>query len=111
MEKRQVLNNLPPIGSDNNKGYVTSSQMNIANVEAWESERTQMDDKLGVAGVPHVDIADDPMSMTAMLCLSELPPGYSPGFFFLLEFGFFSSCDRYRVLVFSGLNRHAGSSP
>ena len=110
LEERHILNNSPRIAADNNLGYVSTSQVNVANVESWDSSQS-LTSSLGTVGEAHWDIHDDPLAMTAMTCMSSLPTGYDPGFFFLLEFGFFIRANKHTTLVFSGLHRHGGTPP
>ena len=110
LEERHILNNSPRVATDINLGYVSTSQVNIAQVEPWASEK-DLTTSLGSVGEAHWDMHDDPLGMTGMTCVSSLPSGYHPGFFFLLEFGLFIKCDKYTTLVFSGLHRHGGTPP
>ena len=110
LEERHFLNNSPRIATDLNLGYVSTSQVNIADVQAWDSEK-DLRGSLGSVGEAHWDIHDDPLGMTGMTCVSSLPKDYHPGFFYLLEFGLFITCKKYVTLAFSGLHRHGGTPP
>ena len=46
-----------------------------------------------------------------MLPLAELPPGYTPGAFYYLDYGIFMVPSPFDIIFFSGLQHHGASPP
>lgn len=84
-------------------------QVNLAGGVPYES-RVGLSASLGNAGEAHTDKRDDPEKFTAMLAMGDIDTLH-PGFFFLLELGVYIYMANYRVVHFSGLQRHGGSPP
>lgn len=66
---------------------------------------------MGFFGGPHYDEHDSPVHLTNMLVNSQLPPGYDPGYFFLLGLGVYIRLENYTGFNFQGNRRHGGSGP
>ena len=107
---RSEVNNIPHIAAENNFGFLTTSQINLADVEEYSSTNGLSAD-LGTVAEAHHDKHDCPMAMTSMIAGSSLPVGFHPGFFFLLEYGVFVTMHKYTVICFCGLMKHGGTPP
>ncbi|TFK51595.1 hypothetical protein OE88DRAFT_1645011 [Heliocybe sulcata] len=103
------INNIPPLGHRANQNYWTGLQVNVSRPTLCNS-KDQLKSDLGRAGDAHPDIHDDIGSFTMMTVLTHTPIGYSPAFFFLLEFGIFIQMDYGSLIAFSGLRLH-GRAP
>lgn len=66
---------------------------------------------MGFYGGAHTDSHDAVGYYSHMTTNSDIPDGYDPGCFFILEIGVFVPLKRYMSINFSGLRRHGGSSP
>ncbi|KLO05202.1 hypothetical protein SCHPADRAFT_1003018 [Schizopora paradoxa] len=111
--KRFHINNLPAIGVDDNQGFFSQQQINLAGVEKAESLEG-LDKNMGKAGLPHYDPKDCPQGYTCMFATSNFD-GFGdrihPGFFHFLEVGLYVKCSNFRLVYFSGLHFHGGSPP
>lgn len=75
---------------------------------ADESLADSMGEKFGGA---HIDELDAPGHFTNMISLSDLPPGWDPGRFFVVYPGVFCTLNNFVSANFSGLRVHGGSPP
>ncbi|KAJ7237551.1 hypothetical protein B0H12DRAFT_958244, partial [Mycena haematopus] len=66
---------------------------------------------MGFYGGAHTDRKDSAGHYSHMSANSDLPEGYTPGFFFILELGVFIQLDSHASINFSGLRRHGGTPP
>lgn len=66
---------------------------------------------MGFFGGAQVDEDDDPGAYSHMIAHSDLPEGYEPGFFFILELGVFLVLDNYISINFNGRRKHGGTAP
>jgi hypothetical protein len=66
---------------------------------------------IGQFGDIHIDAGDSAGGITAMTCLSSLPKGSHPGFFFLPDIGCYFELDFLVTAVFCGLHHHGGTPP
>ena len=117
--------NCPHIGTDDNFAFPTV-QLNSSPAEQEGSGEpvlyvrsievihqgdvtgSTLKGSLGFFGGAHTDDGD---STTCMMAHSDLPSGYHPGCFFLLELGIFVVLDNYTCINFSGLRYHGGTPP
>ncbi|KAJ7444114.1 hypothetical protein B0H11DRAFT_1747702 [Mycena galericulata] len=66
---------------------------------------------MGFFGGAHTDDNDSPGAYSHMTCNSDLPDGYDPGFFFILQLGVFVVLKKYQSVNFNGRRRHGGTPP
>jgi hypothetical protein len=66
---------------------------------------------LGDFGCEHRDKKHNPVYYTCMKSISDLPPGYDPGRFFILYPGVFVTLHNFTTMHFSGLRVHGGTAP
>ncbi|KAJ7226582.1 hypothetical protein C8J57DRAFT_1093149, partial [Mycena rebaudengoi] len=64
---------------------------------------------MGFFGRAHEDNGDSPGGFSHMICNSDLPAHYTPGFFFILQLGVFVVLDCYMLVNFNGHCRHGGT--
>ncbi|THH11569.1 hypothetical protein EW146_g7993 [Bondarzewia mesenterica] len=106
--KMQVdLINVPTIGPPDNF-YWNNLQLNLANAVAKDNAAS-LKSQLGFFGSDHLDRHDDPGGLTCAIWFSQLPLGYDPGRFHLLELGVFVKLQNIGSLYFCGLRRHGGT--
>ncbi|KAJ7226513.1 hypothetical protein B0H12DRAFT_1328701 [Mycena haematopus] len=120
----QSLVNFPAIGVSNNYAYATS-QANVASAKQplvppagkrglrkhGKATRLSLATDMGFYGGAHTDRKDSAGHYSHMSVNSDLPEGYTPGFFFILELGVFIQLDSHASINFSGLRRHGGTPP
>ncbi|KAJ7219899.1 hypothetical protein B0H12DRAFT_1078499 [Mycena haematopus] len=120
----QSLVNFPAIGVSNNYAYATS-QANVASAKQplvppagkrglrkhGKATRPSLATDMGFYGGAHTDRKDSAGHYSHMSANSDLPEGYTPGFFFILELGVFIQLDSHASINFSGLRRHGGTPP
>lgn len=97
------------MGSDNNEGFFTHVQLNIAAPAKFNSGATLSSD-LGGAGVAHGDDGDDPHSLSALMALGDLGSMH-PGNMHLVEFGLYKRLDYLTLFMFSGRHIHGATPP
>lgn len=104
-EKRADTLNLPHIGCDSNRGYWTSSQVNISHIPQPDSavgtQQTQ-----GRASRAHPDGKDDPFASSTSVCLQITTPDLDDGYIVLVEYGIIIPTRCLSVNSFSGLGLH-----
>jgi hypothetical protein len=99
---RHTLLDPPMFGAKENCSFSTM-QINI-------SPLTQHDlSTLGYSGDSHIDMHDDPMSLTLLICVSNLAPGTYPGNFYLGETNEWCKLEPFSLLVFRGTGPHGGT--
>lgn len=129
LQINQDLLNTPSVGVPGN-AFFGSNQLNLAPAERERSSELfiplplafwisnvlcvsamTLQSSLGSAGSAHIDPMDSPSHFTNMTCLSDLPPGWDPGRFFVLYPGVFYELGDLVSFCFSGLWRHGGTPP
>ncbi|KAI0060625.1 hypothetical protein BV25DRAFT_1917696 [Artomyces pyxidatus] len=110
MDMQADLVNAPRVGCDDNTSFSTA-QLNISPAVAYSDGSTSLQSSLGFFGGAHNDSNDDLAGLSHMFAHADLPPGYDPGLFHLLELGVFVKLDGFKLMVFNGLRRHGGTVP
>jgi hypothetical protein len=99
---RQILLDPPMVGAENNFSF-SSLQLNITSL-------TQSNlSSLGYSGNTHTDMHDDPMSLTVLICVSNLMSGTYPGTFYLGETREWCEMNPFSLLLFRGTGPHGGA--
>ena len=99
---RHILLDPPMVGAENNYSF-SSLQINISPL----SQRNLS--SLGYSGNTHTDIHDDPMSLTVLICVSNLMSGTYPGTFYLGETREWCETKPFSLLLFRGAGPHGGA--
>ena len=100
-ERRTMLD--PPLfGSDDNYSFSTM-QINISPLDKNDLS------SLGSSGDSHVDIHDDPMSLSLIICMSYLKATTDPGKFYLGETRNWCALPPFSLLIFRGTGPHGGT--
>jgi hypothetical protein len=107
------LTNKPATGCPENWAYGTV-QINIAPAIRQKdigTERGSLGREIGEFGLDHFDEGDDVGPVTHMASYQNVPDGYLPGMFFVLQLGVFVCLEEYRGINFSGRRKHGGTAP
>lgn len=107
MEDVAEVRNTGGIGSNFNKGYFSSCQINLASPSELHSDKG-LEEDLGVAGQAYVDRGDHLHHLTAMFAFGDLE-GFHPGHFVILDLGIAALLENYRVVYFSARRPHAAT--
>ncbi|KAI0043096.1 hypothetical protein FA95DRAFT_1609674 [Auriscalpium vulgare] len=110
MRTQAELVNAPSMGVQENK-YFFNSQLNVSPSVPALDRNTNLSYALGFFGLVHRDRQDPIPGLTGMVSWPDLPPGYDPGTFHLVELGVFVRLDGLRLMYFNGLRRHGGTPP
>lgn len=106
-----LVNNIPPIGHDENEGLFTQLQLNLAGVEPAESTQG-LDASIGRAGLIHVDAQDSPLGYTLLFAMGNLDRlNIDPGRFYAVEVGAYSVMRNFRLINLNALHFHGGTPP
>jgi len=102
---RQKVVNAPLFGSSRNHSFST------ARIDISPVTEAELLDNLGYSGTSHINTHDDPMSISALLCLSHFMEETHPGEFYLGETREWCLLRPFSILLFRGTGPHGGTQP
>jgi hypothetical protein len=101
-QNRHNMLDPPSFGSEENYSFSTM-QINISPLTKCNLS------SLGYSGLPHIDRHDDPMSITLLMCISNLSPETDPGKFYIGETREWCALKPFSVILFRGTGPHQGT--
>ncbi|KAI0039292.1 hypothetical protein FA95DRAFT_1612685 [Auriscalpium vulgare] len=110
MAMQAELVNAPRIGTYRNTCF-GNTQLNVSPAVADDDAATDLTEHLGDFGGPHFDGGDSVSGLSGMVSWPDLPAGYDPGTFHLIELGAYVVLDGLNMLYFNGLRLHGGTPP